>query len=190
VRWRRMMGDNVLYVPGTDHAGIATQTVVERRLQKEKKVRRRFLLPSCPTIPSDLQSRNAATLSGSAHAARPRQRGVHRRGVEVEGHARQSHQQPTGTSRAVSPTYCARERSSHVPRARTHSRMQRRLGTSLDWSREVFTMDPQRSKAVTEAFVRYACQRSLLRLCCTRALISGAAPDCTTRASSIGPPGS
>jgi valyl-tRNA synthetase len=33
-----MMGDNVLYVPGTDHAGIATQTVVERRLQKEKKV--------------------------------------------------------------------------------------------------------------------------------------------------------
>jgi hypothetical protein len=55
-----MMGDNVLYVPGTDHAGIATQTVVERRLQKEKKVRRRFLLPSRPTIPSDLQSRYAA----------------------------------------------------------------------------------------------------------------------------------
>ncbi len=39
-----MMGDNVLYVPGTDHAGIATQTVVERRLQKEKKVQRSIVV--------------------------------------------------------------------------------------------------------------------------------------------------
>ncbi|MGH9468530.1 MAG: valine--tRNA ligase [Terriglobales bacterium] len=30
VRWRRMLGDNVLWLPGTDHAGIATQMVVER----------------------------------------------------------------------------------------------------------------------------------------------------------------
>ena len=34
-RWRRMMGDNTLYLPGTDHAGIATQNVVERELEKE-----------------------------------------------------------------------------------------------------------------------------------------------------------
>ena len=34
-RWRRMMGDNVLWVPGTDHAGIATQNVVERQLAAE-----------------------------------------------------------------------------------------------------------------------------------------------------------
>ncbi|MAG35022.1 MAG: valine--tRNA ligase, partial [Dehalococcoidia bacterium] len=34
-RWRRMMGDNTLYLPGTDHASIATQAVVERELQKE-----------------------------------------------------------------------------------------------------------------------------------------------------------
>ena len=34
-RWRRMAGDNVLWVPGTDHAGIATQNVVERQLQAE-----------------------------------------------------------------------------------------------------------------------------------------------------------
>lgn len=48
VRWRRMMGDNVVYVPGTDHAGIATQTIVEKRLQKEKKVsgRAHFHLPT------------------------------------------------------------------------------------------------------------------------------------------------
>jgi valyl-tRNA synthetase len=40
IRWRRMQGYNALYVPGTDHAGIATQAVVERRLfQEEKKTR-------------------------------------------------------------------------------------------------------------------------------------------------------
>ena len=39
-RWRRMKGDSVLWMPGTDHAGIATQAVVERRLlQDEKKTR-------------------------------------------------------------------------------------------------------------------------------------------------------
>jgi valyl-tRNA synthetase len=35
VRWMRMSGRNVLWVPGTDHAGIATQNVVERQLTKE-----------------------------------------------------------------------------------------------------------------------------------------------------------
>jgi valyl-tRNA synthetase len=34
-RWRRMQGRNVVWVPGTDHAGIATQNVVERQLKKE-----------------------------------------------------------------------------------------------------------------------------------------------------------
>src|SRR5947208_7149822 len=33
IRWRRMQGRNTLWVPGTDHAGIATQAVVERRLR-------------------------------------------------------------------------------------------------------------------------------------------------------------
>ncbi|XP_029022067.1 valine--tRNA ligase, mitochondrial isoform X3 [Betta splendens] len=36
VRWKRMQGYKVLWVPGCDHAGIATQTVVERRLLKEE----------------------------------------------------------------------------------------------------------------------------------------------------------
>ncbi len=35
IRWRRMSGDNVLWQPGTDHAGIATQIVVERLLERE-----------------------------------------------------------------------------------------------------------------------------------------------------------
>ncbi len=40
VRWQRMQGKNTLWMPGTDHAGIATQAVVEKRLfQEEKKTR-------------------------------------------------------------------------------------------------------------------------------------------------------
>ena len=35
MRWRRMRGDNVLWLPGTDHAGIATQMLVERHLRKQ-----------------------------------------------------------------------------------------------------------------------------------------------------------
>ncbi|WHZ14277.1 MAG: Valyl-tRNA synthetase [Nitrospira sp.] len=35
IRWRRMQGRNALWMPGTDHAGIATQNVVERQLQAE-----------------------------------------------------------------------------------------------------------------------------------------------------------
>ena len=43
VRWRRMSGFNTLWVPGTDHAGIATQTVVEKKLQRERGVTRHQL---------------------------------------------------------------------------------------------------------------------------------------------------
>ena len=37
IRWKRMQGFNTVWVPGTDHAGIATQNVVERALKKEEK---------------------------------------------------------------------------------------------------------------------------------------------------------
>ena len=37
VRYHRMKGDDTLWLPGTDHAGIATQNVVERRLKKEAR---------------------------------------------------------------------------------------------------------------------------------------------------------
>ncbi|XP_077142138.1 valine--tRNA ligase, mitochondrial isoform X2 [Ranitomeya variabilis] len=43
VRWRRMLGEKVLWVPGSDHAGIATQTVVEKNLYKEGGVSRHDL---------------------------------------------------------------------------------------------------------------------------------------------------
>ncbi|MFC1651615.1 valine--tRNA ligase [Patescibacteria group bacterium] len=39
LRYRRMNGEKVLYVPGTDHAGIATQTVIEKELKEEGKTR-------------------------------------------------------------------------------------------------------------------------------------------------------
>src|SRR5256714_14432122 len=43
IRWRRMLGDNPVWMPGTDHAGIATQHVVEKRvLQEEGKKRTEF----------------------------------------------------------------------------------------------------------------------------------------------------
>ena len=38
VRYHRMLGEPVLWVPGTDHAGIATQNVVERQLKKEGRI--------------------------------------------------------------------------------------------------------------------------------------------------------
>ncbi|HEX4129280.1 MAG TPA: valine--tRNA ligase [Pirellulales bacterium] len=43
VRWKRMQGFNALWMPGTDHAGIATQAVVERRLLQEEKLSRHDL---------------------------------------------------------------------------------------------------------------------------------------------------
>lgn len=43
IRWRRMQGYDALWVPGTDHAGIATQSVVERRIQAEEKKTRHDL---------------------------------------------------------------------------------------------------------------------------------------------------
>ena len=37
IRWRRMQGKRTLWLPGTDHAGIATQMVVERALQAGRR---------------------------------------------------------------------------------------------------------------------------------------------------------
>jgi valyl-tRNA synthetase len=43
IRWRRMQGFNACWIPGTDHAGIATQAVVERRIREEEGKTRRDL---------------------------------------------------------------------------------------------------------------------------------------------------
>ena len=95
-RMHRMQGAATLWQPGTDHAGIATQMVVERMLNAEGKRR------------TDL-SREAF----------------------------------------VERVWAWKEQSGD-----TISRQMRRLGASVDWSRERFTLDPGLSQAVTEAFVR------------------------------------
>ncbi len=95
-RYHRMKGENVLWQPGTDHAGIATQMVVERQLESE---------------------------------------GTSRRAL--------------GREEFVKRVWQWKEESGS-----TITRQMRRLGASCDWSREYFTMDEPRSRAVTEAFVR------------------------------------
>ena len=95
-RYHRMQGYNVLWQPGTDHAGIATQMVVERQ-------------------------------------------------VEAGGETRRG----LGREEFVRRVWAWKEESGS-----TITRQMRRLGASCDWSREYFTMDAPRSRAVTEVFVR------------------------------------
>ena len=94
-RHARMQGKNTLWVPGTDHAGIATQIVVERQLDA-KKISRHDL----------------------------------------------------GREKFLEKVWEWKEQSGS-----TITRQIRRLGASIDWSREYFTMDPMMSKAVVEVFV-------------------------------------
>jgi valyl-tRNA synthetase len=97
VRYQRMRGKTVLWLPGTDHAGIATQTVVEKKLMREEKKTRHDL----------------------------------------------------GREAFLKKVWEWKEKNgNHI------TKQLRRLGTSVDWSREVFTMDANLSVAVNEAFVR------------------------------------
>jgi valyl-tRNA synthetase len=95
-RFHRMSGDRTLWQPGTDHAGIATQMVVERQL-------------------------------GGL--------GIGRREL--------------GREKFIERVWQWKEESGG-----TIARQMRRLGASVDWSRDRFTMDPGMSRAVLEAFVR------------------------------------
>ncbi len=95
-RYHRMRGANTVWIPGTDHAGIATQIVVERQLQ-EQKISRHDL----------------------------------------------------GRKNFVSKVWEWKEKSGN-----TITTQMRRLGDSVDWSREYFTMDDKLSKTVTETFVQ------------------------------------
>jgi valyl-tRNA synthetase len=96
-RWRRMSGDTAVWVPGTDHAGIATQMMVERQLAAEGTTTRQQL------------GREAFT---------------------------------------------ARVWEWKQQYGSAITEQMKRLGASVDWSREYFTMDNRLSVAVKEAFVR------------------------------------
>jgi valyl-tRNA synthetase len=123
VRWHRMRGDNTLWQPGTDHAGIATQVVVERLLVRE-------------------------------------------------GTSRQA----IGREEFVKRVWQWRRETGDRILLQT-----RALGASPDWSRTKFTMDPDMSRAVTEAFVRLYEQGLMYRA--TR-LINWC-PECMTSLSDL-----
>ena len=72
VRFERMRGKNMLWQPGMDHAGIATQMVVERQLMERQQ-----------------------------HSARPWPRQVHREGLGVEGRIRRDDLQPAEAAWAL-----------------------------------------------------------------------------------------
>ena len=95
-RYHRMKGYNTAWIPGTDHAGIATQIVVERQLQTQ---------------------------------------GVSRYDL--------------GRDEFVKKIWEWKEKSGN-----TITTQMRRMGDTVDWSREYFTMDDKLSKVVTETFVR------------------------------------
>jgi len=96
IRYHRMKGDDTLWQVGTDHAGIATQMVVERLINAEGKTRHDY-----------------------------------------------------GREKFTEKIWEWKESSGN-----TITKQLRRMGASLDWSRERFTMDEGLSKAVTEVFVR------------------------------------
>ena len=95
-RYHRMRGFNTVWIPGADHAGIATQIVVERQLQGQGQSRH------------DLGRKNF-----------------------------------------VARVWEWKEQSGN-----TIAQQMRRMGDSVDWSREYFTMDERLSEVVTETFVR------------------------------------
>ncbi|KAL9181914.1 hypothetical protein ACHAXT_012257 [Thalassiosira profunda] len=98
-RWHRMLGHATLYVPGTDHAGIATQSVVEKMIMKQDPPQNRHDL---------------------------------------------------GREAFVKKVW--EWKGEYGNRITTQLR---RLGSSVDWSRERFTMDEMCSRAVVEAFNRF-----------------------------------
>ena len=123
IRWRRMTGLRALWVPGTDHAGIATQLMVERQLATEGATRQK--------------------LGREAFEARVWEWKRHYGGAILD--------------------------------------QMKRLGASVDWQREYFTMDDHLSVAVREAFVRLYDQGLIYR----GAYIVNWCPRCQTAISDL-----
>ncbi|MEO6151689.1 MAG: class I tRNA ligase family protein, partial [Croceibacterium sp.] len=95
IRYERLRGKDALWVVGTDHAGIATQMVVERELEKSQDKRTNYTREDFVAKVWAWKADSGGTITGQL----------------------------------------------------------RRLGCSMDWSREQFTMDPHFTRAVTKVFV-------------------------------------
>ncbi len=115
MRWHRMRGEDVLWLPGTDHASIATQMIVEQEIGREA-------LP-------DLEGRSSALPAW-------RREGQRRR-LEM------------GREKFLECSWQWKEKSG----GRIRKQMER-LGASVDWTRERFTMDADYSRSVFEVFSR------------------------------------
>ncbi len=113
MRWHRMRGENVLWLPGTDHAAIATQMIVEQELGRE-------------------------ALKDDPHATRSDWR---REGQRLR--------RQMGPDKFLEHCWRWKEENGDTIR-----RQMERLGTSVDWTRDRFTMDSAYSRAVLEVFVR------------------------------------
>ncbi len=95
-RYHRMKGDNTLWLPGTDHAGIATQIVVERQLQEKGQSRHDLGRKNFVAKVWEWKEQSGSTITGQM----------------------------------------------------------RRMGDSVSWAHEYFTMDDKLSKVVTDTFVK------------------------------------
>ena len=115
MRWHRMRGENVLWLPGTDHASIATQMIVEFELG-------RAALP-------DVHPGPVATSAWRREGQRLRLQ--------------------MGREKFLERCWKWKEESGGTIRQQMEW-----LGTSCDWTRDRFTMDPAYSRAVMEVFVR------------------------------------
>src|SRR5437899_2317936 len=113
MRWHRMRGEDVLWLPGTDHASIATQMIVEQELGREA-----------------LKDNPKATKSDWRREGQRLRREM-------------------GPEKFVERCWKWKEENGNTIR-----RQMERLGASVDWTRERFTMDPAYSRAVLEVFVR------------------------------------
>ncbi len=133
IRWRRMQGRASLWVPGTDHAGIATQNVVERRLAAEGTTRDDlgreafvervwdFVRPHGRHDPRPAQGHRRELRLG-AHAVHARRRAQPRRARGVRPPLREGAGLPRGVhhqlvSRAATPPSPTRRPSRRRPRA-------------------------------------------------------------------------
>src|SRR6185503_10985185 len=85
VRWRRMVGDEALWVPGTDHAGIATQNIIEKQLATEGKTK------------ADL----GREVRGRENQSGPRARGVRRAHHRLRRRNRRRNPAPAARDRRV-----------------------------------------------------------------------------------------
>ncbi|MDR3677125.1 MAG: valine--tRNA ligase, partial [Acidobacteriota bacterium] len=114
MRWHRMRGENVLWLPGTDHAAIATQMIVEREMGRAAR----------------------PDLAG-AQAKSAWQREGQRLRLEM------------GREKFLEQCWKWKEQNGGTIR-----RQMERLGTSVDWTRDRFTMDTAYTRSVQEVFVR------------------------------------